>query len=232
MTHVAIDPAAAYAAAVRTTLPHATLVVDHFHLVQVANTMVTDVRRRVSQDSRGRRGRAVDGEWVHRRRLLSAHERLRPASFVRMWNRCLEADPSCQIPTAWIIKEELRKLLMLHAHGRGRDRNLIGHRLWRFYTWCADSQLPRRTAWRPPSRPGGRPSRRSWKLGSATPRQRARTGSPRRSCYASDLTVRRTTAFWTSVNTQSGTTTRFVGEVRRIKPPRPQRVGPPRRPGR
>lgn len=142
VTHVAIDPAAAYAAAVRTTLPDATLVVDHFHLVQLANTMVTDVRRRVSQDSRGRRGRAVDGEWVNRRRLLSAHERLRPASFVRMWNRCLEADPSCQILTAWIIKEELRKLLSLHASGHGRDRNLIGHRLWRFYTWCADSQLP------------------------------------------------------------------------------------------
>ena len=142
VTQVAIDPAAAYAAAVRTTLPAAVLVVDHFHLVQLANTMLTDVRRRVTQQSRGRRGRAKDGEWVNRRRLLSAHERLRPESFVKMWNSCLDADPSGQILTAWIIKEELRKLLQLHAAGHGHDRSLIGHRLWRFYSWCADSQLP------------------------------------------------------------------------------------------
>ncbi len=142
VTHVAIDPAAAYAAAVGNTLPDAVLVVDHFPLVQLANTMLTDVQRRVTQESRGRRGRAKDGEWVNRRRLLSAHERLRPASFIKMWNRCLEADPSCQILTAWIIKEELRKLLRLHANGHGHDRAVIRARLWRFYNWCADSELP------------------------------------------------------------------------------------------
>lgn len=34
---VAIDPAAPYWAAVRATLPHAVIVVDHFHLVRLAN---------------------------------------------------------------------------------------------------------------------------------------------------------------------------------------------------
>ena len=56
ITHVAIDPAAAYAGAVRQALPDAVVVLDHFHLVQLANTMVTDVRRRLTRDTRGRRG--------------------------------------------------------------------------------------------------------------------------------------------------------------------------------
>ncbi len=76
ITHVAIDPAAAYAAAVRTALPDAVLVVDHFHLIQLANTMLTDVRRRLTRDLRGRRGRKADPEWANRRRLLTARERL------------------------------------------------------------------------------------------------------------------------------------------------------------
>jgi transposase len=53
--YVAIDPAAVYASAIRATLPdgtrllpNATLVVDHFHIVKLANDAVTKVRRRVT----------------------------------------------------------------------------------------------------------------------------------------------------------------------------------------
>ena len=55
---VAIDPAAVYAAAIRTPglLPNATLVVDHFHLVKLGNDAVTKVRRRVTWDLQDRRG--------------------------------------------------------------------------------------------------------------------------------------------------------------------------------
>ena len=70
--YVAIDPAAAYASAIRTPglLPNATLVVDHFHLVKLANDALTKVRRRVTWDLRDRRGRRIDPEWANRRRLL------------------------------------------------------------------------------------------------------------------------------------------------------------------
>src|SRR5581483_4309265 len=46
---VVIDPAAVYGNAIRSQclLPTATLVVDHFHLVKLANHCVTTVRRRV-----------------------------------------------------------------------------------------------------------------------------------------------------------------------------------------
>src|SRR6478752_5471155 len=86
---VAIDPAAVYASAIRTPglLPNATLVVDHFHLVKLANDAVTKVRRRVTWDLRDRRGRKIDPEWANRRRLLRARERLSEKSFAKMWNQ-------------------------------------------------------------------------------------------------------------------------------------------------
>ncbi|WP_369333481.1 transposase [Streptomyces cahuitamycinicus] len=45
-------------AALRTGLPHATVVVDHFHVVQLANRMLSLVRRRTT------------AEWKARRRLV------------------------------------------------------------------------------------------------------------------------------------------------------------------
>ncbi|MFI1569177.1 ISL3 family transposase [Streptomyces sp. NPDC020490] len=57
--YVAIDMSATYRAAVRTSLRHATVVVDHFHVVQLANKMLSTVRRRTTAEIRGRRGRAT-----------------------------------------------------------------------------------------------------------------------------------------------------------------------------
>ncbi|MGH3971572.1 MAG: transposase, partial [Mycobacterium sp.] len=107
---VAIDPAAVYASAIRTPglLPNATLVVDHFHLVKLGNDAVTKVRRRVTWDLKDRRGRKLDPEWANRRRLLRGRERLSEKSFAKMWNAITAEDPSAQILSAWIAKEELR----------------------------------------------------------------------------------------------------------------------------
>ena len=139
---VAIDPAAVYASAIRTPglLPNATLVVDHFHLVKLANDALTKVRRRVTWDLRDRRGRRIDPEWANRRRLLRARERLSEKSFAKMWNQIAAEDPSAQILTAWIAKEELRTLLSTVRVGG--DPHLTRHRLHRFLTWCIDSQIP------------------------------------------------------------------------------------------
>jgi transposase len=132
---VAIDPCAAYARAVRTMLPHATIVVDHFHLDRLANEMLTKVRRRVTWDNRDRRGRLVDPEWANRRRLLTAQERLSPERFARMWNAIVDGDPTGQILAAYIAKEELRALLALAR--RHPTREQISNARYRFGTWCA-----------------------------------------------------------------------------------------------
>jgi len=140
--YVAIDPAAVYASAIRTPglLPNATVVVDHFHLVKLANDAVTKVRRRVTWDLRHRRGRKLDPEWANRRRLLRARERLSAKSFTKMWNAIIVEDDSAQILSAWIAKEELRTLLSTVR--LGGDAHLTRHRLRRFLAWCIDSQIP------------------------------------------------------------------------------------------
>ena len=139
---VAIDPAAVYASAIRTPglLPNAQIVVDHFHLVKLANDALTKVRRRVTWDLKDRRGRKIDPEWANRRRLLTARERLSHQAFATMWNSICAEDPSAQILSAWIAKEELRTLLSTVR--RGGDPHLTRHRLHRFFTWCVDSQIP------------------------------------------------------------------------------------------
>jgi transposase len=138
--YVAIDMSAGYRAAVRTGLPHATVVVDHFHVVQLANKMLSIVRRRTTATLRGRRGRATDPEWKARRRLLRNREDLSDERFTKMWNALISAGQiGMTLLTAWIAKERLRDLL---ATARtSADRNRIGHLRWKFLTWCADSDI-------------------------------------------------------------------------------------------
>lgn len=145
--YVVIDPAAVYAAAIRTLnadgsrlLPNATLVVDHFHLVKLANDAVTRVRRRVTWDQHGRRGRKIDPAWANRRRLLKGRERLSERAFQAMWAALEAGDPTAQILTAWIAKEELRMLLALARTGAARE--VVRARLHSFYAWCARSNVP------------------------------------------------------------------------------------------
>ncbi len=137
---VAMDPCASYRAAVHEALPQARIVADHFHLVRLANQAVTDVRRRVTWDTHGRRGRRTDPAWAARRRLLRGRERLSEAQFIRMWNDLIDGDPTGMILTAWIAKEELRALLATAQ--RGGQRHDVAHRLHRFNSWCANSRLP------------------------------------------------------------------------------------------
>jgi transposase len=140
---VVIDPHAGYAAAVRAVLPDAAIAVDHFHLVILANKAVTAVRQRVARDLLGRRGGKSDPPWAHRRLLLRGRERLSPAALARMWNGCIDHDPSGQILSTWIAKEELRALCAIAA--RGGHPGEIRDRLYTFYRWCAAARIPELT---------------------------------------------------------------------------------------
>ncbi|MER6566866.1 transposase [Streptomyces sp. NPDC001093] len=70
----------------RTALPDALVVVDHFHVVQLANKMLCLVRRRTNSQDRGRRGRATDPEWKAGRRLLRNRKDRTNEQFAWMWN--------------------------------------------------------------------------------------------------------------------------------------------------
>ena len=101
---VAIDPSAPYAAGIRAALPGARIVLDHFHLVLLANSMLTDVRQRLAHEQHDRRGRKVDPAWAHRRLLLRAGDQLGPRALARLKAVLDSDDPTSQIGAAWAIK--------------------------------------------------------------------------------------------------------------------------------
>jgi transposase len=137
---VAIDPCAVYRSAVAKALPHAVIVVDHFHLVRLANQAVTRVRQRVTRQVTGRRGTARDPAWANRRRLLRGRERLSDQAYARMWTEILGQEATGELLAAWIAKEELRYLLSLARTGAARSE--ISSRLFAFYDWCARADVP------------------------------------------------------------------------------------------
>src|SRR5512135_239247 len=104
---VALDPSAPFAA-VHRLLPAATIVVDHFHLVRLANQVVTEVRQRVARAQLGRRGRKADPAWAHRRLLLAAGDRLSRRRLARLKSVLAADDPTDEIGAAWGVKELLR----------------------------------------------------------------------------------------------------------------------------
>jgi transposase len=137
---VAIDMCTIYASAVRRMLPGATLVVDLFHVVQLATKMVGDVRRAAIRAKYGRRGKAKDPEYGIKNLLVKNLEHLKPAEFDKIMDR-LSADRHTQrIAVAWIAKEKLRDVLNLRARRTGSTpcRRQVRDRLFAFYTWCAD----------------------------------------------------------------------------------------------
>jgi transposase len=137
---VAIDMSATYAKAAREALPHAKLIVDRFHLVKRANEMVDEVRRRTTGAHRLRRGRKSDPEWINRRRLLRAAERLTDEQRTRLFEQLTSADPNGDIAAAWIAKELLRDVLACTA--RGGLRYEITAALYAFYVFCAACSVP------------------------------------------------------------------------------------------
>ena len=81
---VALDPWRGYLTPARELLPEATVTVDRFHIVRLANQVVTEVRQRTQQDVCGHRGRKGDPLYDVRRLLLVADERLSASARCRI----------------------------------------------------------------------------------------------------------------------------------------------------
>lgn len=122
---VAIDPSAAFRRALREQLPNAAVSVDAFHLVQLANDMLTKVRQRVTREAKGRRGRLVDPAWVNRRLLLRAGNTLSPAALARLRATLAADDPTDEIGAAWGIKEQLRRLLASDSLAEAHEQKML-----------------------------------------------------------------------------------------------------------
>lgn len=108
---VAIDPSAAFRKALTEHLPNAAVSVDAFHLVALANDMVTKVRQRLARQTHGRRGMVIDPAWANRRLLLRGADTLSRAGWARLERVLRTDDPTDELGAAWGIKEQVRRLL-------------------------------------------------------------------------------------------------------------------------
>jgi transposase len=127
---VALDPWRGYASALVAPLGHATVVVDHFHAIRLANTVVDQVRRRVQQATLGHRGRKHDPLYRIRKLLLTAQEQLTQRGRTRLRAGLAAGDPTGEIATAWQGKELLRAVYA--ADGMLAARAALD----RFYHWA------------------------------------------------------------------------------------------------
>ena len=102
---VALDPWRGYASALVVPLGHATVVVDHFHAIRLANTVVDQVRRRTQQATLGHRGRKRDPLYGIRKLLLTAAEQLTEQGWARLRAGLAAGDPGGEVAAAWQGKE-------------------------------------------------------------------------------------------------------------------------------
>ena len=136
---VVIDPSAPYASGIRAALPGVKIAVDKWHLVALANAMVTEVRQRVTRDLLGRRGTVADPVWVNRRLLLTGADHLSTKQWRRFTTMLDRRDPTGEIGAAWGVKERLRMLLT------ESEPSKIRWRLADFYDAAIDAQIPEAT---------------------------------------------------------------------------------------
>jgi transposase len=144
--YVAIDLCTTFRAAVHRALPHAAVVVDCFHIVQLAQRHLADLRRRLTWKQHGRRARKGDSIYTVRKLLRRNKEDL-----TKKQRALLKAELDHmgtygrQIYAAWQAKELLRDLLGL-AVSRTRitpDRSAISAARHRFFAHVADhAHLP------------------------------------------------------------------------------------------
>ena len=136
---VVIDPSAPYASGIRAALPGVRIAVDKWHLVALANQVVTEVRQRVTRDQLGRRGTTADPVWMNRRLLLTGADHLTAKQWTRLNATLQRCDPTNEIGAAWGVKERLRMLLAESEPSR------IRWRLADFYDAALDAAMPETT---------------------------------------------------------------------------------------
>lgn len=110
ITVAALDPFRGYRTALRDHLPHATHVVDAFHIVKLGFAVVDDVRRRVQQQQLGNRGQAGDPLYEVRRLLRRRADRLTSRNTSRLEAALHLDDPNDEVLLSWYIAQDLARV--------------------------------------------------------------------------------------------------------------------------
>ena len=133
---MAIDPFGGYAKGVAVHLARATVVVDPFHVVALANRAIDEVRRRVQNETLGHRGRSGDPLYEIRRLLLRGIERHTERSRARLDAGLAAGDPRDEVLDALLAKESLRTMYA------AEDSTEAARRLEAFLAECRESRVP------------------------------------------------------------------------------------------
>jgi transposase len=144
--YVAIDLCSTFRAAVHRALPHAAVVVDCFHIVQLAQRHLADLRRRLTWKQHGRRARKGDSIYTVRKLLRRNKEDLTQDQLTILRAELDHMGTyGRQIYAAWQAKEHLRDLLHLAVSRTHHtpDRSAVSAARHRFFAHVADhAHLP------------------------------------------------------------------------------------------
>jgi transposase len=132
---VAIDPHRGYHNALTSRLPRATVTIDHFHAVKLANAAIDDVRRRVQRETTGHRGRKDDPLYGARRLMTRGWERLPDHQVARLMEALRQGDIFDEIGAAIAGKELLREFYASKSLVTARRR------LARFYAHATTTRV-------------------------------------------------------------------------------------------
>jgi transposase len=132
----ALDAFRGYNTALVANLANATVVMDHFHAVGLANRALDRVRRRVQNDTLGHRGRSADPLYQIRRVALVAAERLDQRGWERLIAGLEMGDPDGDMAAAWLAMQLFRNIYAAENLDAARAA------LNAFYKHCKDRAVP------------------------------------------------------------------------------------------
>jgi transposase len=136
---VAIDPHRGYLKGILSYLPDATVTVDCFHGVKLANSMVDDIRRRTQQESLGHRGRRDDPLFKTRRLMTRGWERLSDRQREKLLRALDPGDPDGECGSGILGKELLREMYAAKSLHSARWKLVV------FYQHAAEADVPELT---------------------------------------------------------------------------------------
>ncbi len=117
-----LDMSNTYAAVFSVTLPKAIQVVDRFHVVKAANSMLDAVRRRVQSETTGHRGHKEDPLYKSRKLLVMRERDLDEKTTARLASLLALGDPTAEVALAYRVKEALAEFYELPSPTEARRR--------------------------------------------------------------------------------------------------------------
>lgn len=117
-----LDMSNTYAAVFSVTLPQAIQVVDRFHVVKLANSVLDAIRRRVQQETTGHRGHKQDPLYRSRKLLVMRERDLDEATAARLASLLGLGDPTAEVALAYRVKEALAEFYEIPSPAEAGER--------------------------------------------------------------------------------------------------------------